>query len=167
VWTQGCSIGCYGCFNPETHQPAGGRSWDPLELASYLADPEIDGLTVTGGEPFDQWSATLALLEAWRSLHQGSTLVLSGHTLQRVESQHAPTDVSRLKECVDVLIAGPYQRRRHLGAGLRGSDNKSVHFFSDRHSMHEIDAIPKTEILIRTDGSIVSTGVDPVWVRSP
>ena len=163
VWTQGCSLGCVGCFNPETHS-TNGQEWEPPLLAAYLASPEIEGLTISGGEPFDQWAATLDLLESWRRVHPGSTLVLSGYTLDRLESLHPPGEMDRLHEALDVLIAGRYMRHLHLGSGLRGSSNKRVHLFSNRHSLEEIETIPTTEIVIQADGSVVSTGVDPVWV---
>ena len=51
VFVQGCSHGCPGCHNPQTHDPDGGRTQSPEALAALLAqNPLLDGLTLTGGE---------------------------------------------------------------------------------------------------------------------
>ena len=49
VWFQGCTLGCPGCFNPTTHDPAAGRSVAIDELAAELARarPGIESGIVT------------------------------------------------------------------------------------------------------------------------
>ena len=55
VFTQGCPHRCPGCHNPETWDPAGGREVPLEELEALLAaDPLLQGLTLSGGEPFLQ-----------------------------------------------------------------------------------------------------------------
>ena len=62
VFTQGCPHHCPGCHNPETHDPAGGREATVAELAEQmLSNPLTDGLTLSGGEPFDQAGECAAL----------------------------------------------------------------------------------------------------------
>src|SRR4051794_9779781 len=80
VWLQGCTLGCPGCFNPGTHDPAGGREVPLDDLAPQLAaTPGIEGLSPSGGEPLQQPAAAAALLEAARALGL-STLAFSGYT---------------------------------------------------------------------------------------
>jgi len=164
VWTQGCSIGCKGCFNPGTHGFPGGTPWRPSELARLLVDTNVDGLTVSGGEPLDQWEGTLALLQAWRQIHPGTVVVLTGHTWERILARRLAAEIERLQALVDVLIAGPYLQSHHLGSGLRGSSNKTIHSFSRRHTVEEIDSIPSTEVVIQEDGSLIATGVHPLRI---
>ncbi len=53
VFTQGCLHGCPGCHNPQTHDFAGGQEMDTEEIiARFRADPLLDGITLTGGDPF-------------------------------------------------------------------------------------------------------------------
>ena len=55
VFTQGCPHGCPGCHNPQTHDPAGGFWAETDEILSVLAEnPLLDGITLSGGEPFLQ-----------------------------------------------------------------------------------------------------------------
>lgn len=107
VWTQGCSIGCAGCFNPLTHEPeaGGAERHDPVELGRRLARLTVDGLTISGGEPLDQPAAVRALAEAYRAACPGTVLLFSGYTVKRI------TDDPGKRAAVlagDAVLAGPY-----------------------------------------------------------
>ena len=54
VWVQGCSVRCAGCFNPHTWAAEGGTSVPVAALLAILVDQEVEGITLLGGEPFDQ-----------------------------------------------------------------------------------------------------------------
>ncbi|HET8646986.1 MAG TPA: 4Fe-4S cluster-binding domain-containing protein, partial [Vicinamibacteria bacterium] len=62
LWVQGCSIRCPGCCNPHLF-PARGEvvSVDALVAEVKAVRGRIEGLTLLGGEPFDQ-PAPLAVL---------------------------------------------------------------------------------------------------------
>src|SRR3990172_12478082 len=67
LWTQGCSLGCPGCFNSETHDPGAGREVDVELLAGEIAGRHgIDGVSISGGEPLQQAEALCELLERLR-----------------------------------------------------------------------------------------------------
>ena len=59
VWFQACTLGCPGCFNPDTHDPRAGYDAHTAGLAaSVLAlRPTVAGLSVSGGEPLQQPAA--------------------------------------------------------------------------------------------------------------
>ncbi len=65
IWFQGCTIGCPGCFNPETHSPGGGRETEVEELVGKIVGlgGSIDGVSISGGEPFQQPEGLLALVK--------------------------------------------------------------------------------------------------------
>src|SRR5512142_2285205 len=69
LWVQGCSLGCPGCFNPETHptDPAELIPVDELVKRIQKLSPDLEGLTISGGEPLQQRRAVQALLEQVRS----------------------------------------------------------------------------------------------------
>lgn len=55
VFVQGCSHGCPGCHNPESHDPAGGQEASVETIVGELAANKlISGVTLSGGEPFEQ-----------------------------------------------------------------------------------------------------------------
>jgi anaerobic ribonucleoside-triphosphate reductase activating protein len=160
VWFQGCTLGCPGCFNPGTHA-AGGTDLAIEDLAARLAAAQVEGLSLSGGEPLQQPAAALALLEAARSLGL-STLVFSGYTLDEIRALPDGADVlARL----DVLIDGRYVAGERLAKGLRGSANQRIHLLTDRYSLEAIEATPVAEIVIGATGELVLTGVDPLKLK--
>ncbi|MBL9015242.1 MAG: radical SAM protein, partial [Myxococcales bacterium] len=93
VWFQGCTLACPGCFNPTTHPTEGGRVVPISELAAQLAaQPDIEGLSLSGGEPLQQPEAAAALLDAARALGL-STLAFSGYTLEEIRDLPGGPDV--------------------------------------------------------------------------
>jgi anaerobic ribonucleoside-triphosphate reductase activating protein len=55
LFVQGCEMNCPGCHNPATHDKNGGFDMSVDELmAQIAANPLIDGVTFSGGEPFLQ-----------------------------------------------------------------------------------------------------------------
>ena len=64
VWFQGCDLLCRGCWNPATHPFTRELDRPNSEVGDWiLACPGIDGVTFSGGEPFQQASALLELCE--------------------------------------------------------------------------------------------------------
>ncbi|NMA28657.1 MAG: radical SAM protein, partial [Burkholderiales bacterium] len=159
LWLQGCSRGCPGCCNPATHSSEGGLIMEVEEVWSRiegLADT-LEGLTVSGGEPLEQLPAVLALLELVRRRSRLSVVLFTGWTFQQVASLgEAPT----LFSCVDLLVAGPYDRSRRRPGGLCGSSNQTLHFLTDRYTLLDVLEVPEAEIMITPSGEILCTGVD-------
>ncbi len=157
IWVQGCTLGCPGCFNPATH-PAGGEAVAVDEIARRVRASGADGVTVSGGEPFEQPEALLHLV---RSLAGTSIIVFSGFTRGEIERQ--PLGPAILAG-IDVLVDGRYVDKRRLARGLRGSANQVVHLLSARHQMADIEATPVAEVVIGPDGEVRMSGVDPLDV---
>ncbi len=83
IWFQGCSIRCPGCISRDTWAQA--RTTTTVEalvakISVWL--PEADGITISGGEPFDQPAALAALLAQVRLLTACSILVYSGYPFE-------------------------------------------------------------------------------------
>jgi anaerobic ribonucleoside-triphosphate reductase activating protein len=163
VWMQGCTLGCPGCFNPTTHDAAGGREVTVDEIAKELAaTPGVEGLSLSGGEPLQQAEAAVALLDAARGLGL-STLAFSGYTIDEIRAlPHGPDVLARL----DVLIDGRYVSTQRLATGLRGSANQRIQRLTDRYSVADVEATPVAEVRISATGEVVLTGVNPLKLRS-
>ena len=159
VWVQGCTLGCPGCFNPATHA-AGGREVAIDELAAQIPS-DVEGISVSGGEPLQQPEAVAALLDAARTRGL-STLAFSGYTLDEIRAlAGGPVVLDRL----DVLVDGRYLAGQRLATGLRGSANQRIHLLTDRYALSDVEATPVAEIRIARDGEVVLTGVDPLKLR--
>jgi anaerobic ribonucleoside-triphosphate reductase activating protein len=160
VWTRGCSLACPGCFNPHTHPFTGGELVAVDELFDKIAgSADIEGVTVSGGEPLQQRQALQLLLIRLRRDTRLSTLVFTGFTWDEV--QRLP-DAGALLAAIDVLVAGRDDDRQRLARGLRGSANKTVHLLRGRYGAGELDAVPASEVIIGADGAIEITGIDPL-----
>jgi anaerobic ribonucleoside-triphosphate reductase activating protein len=132
LWVQGCSLRCPGCCNPELFTSAGGQLVDPLELAqTVLATPDIEGISVLGGEPFEQAESLAPLCAAVRAGGR-TVMVYTGYTLAELAQVHAS---SKLLAVTDLLLDGRYEAtlpettRRWVG-----STNQVMHFLTDRYT---------------------------------
>lgn len=158
VWVQGCSLGCPGCFNPQTHgRDEVGETVGVAEVMERILAAGTEGLTISGGEPLQQADVVVTLLEKARAAGL-STLLFTGLAWEEV--QRLPL-APRIMCCVDVLLAGRYMADRRVAEGLIGSANKTVHLLSSRHTMEEIAATPEAEAIILPDGRVVFSGIRP------
>ncbi|MGH9847131.1 MAG: 4Fe-4S single cluster domain-containing protein [Blastocatellia bacterium] len=161
IWTQGCTLNCPGCFNPETHSFTGGEkvSADDLFIRIAELDDSIEGITISGGEPLQQLRPLVALLRRVREETDLSVLVFTGYTWDEIRRM---PEADALFAQVDALIAGRYDHTQRLARNLRGSANKTVHFLSDRYTMDDLQAVLPAEVIITAEGEVVISGIDPV-----
>lgn len=128
VFTQGCPHRCEGCHNPESHSPDGGTVWalDDVEN-QFASNPMLDGITLTGGEPFMQ-PAECAQLARRAHARNLSVWTYTGYTLEQLNAMAAEDAAVRaLLEETDVLIDGPFLLgERSLTLQFRGSRNQRV-----------------------------------------
>ena len=162
IWVQGCSLGCPGCYNPETHEGDAGNEVDVDELIDWLEASvvAVEGVSVSGGEPLEQAAALRALVEGLRErLPELSILIFSGFKLTEIEKLQDGPEILAL---TDVLIDGRYVSKLHNGAELRGSNNQGICCLTDRYTVADVEATPATEVSIAPDGSVILTGVSPL-----
>ena len=121
VFVQGCPHHCPGCHNPETHDFNGGRMIDTSEIIAMLdANPLLDGVTLSGGEPFCQPGACfeIALAAYFRGLN---VWCYTGYTLEELLREADPKRFALLY-IIDVLVDGRYmEEQRTLELPFRGS----------------------------------------------
>lgn len=128
IWFQGCSLRCEGCISVDTWATA--KELIPvdqlmIELSSYL--PLVDGVTISGGEPFDQFEALLAIVVQLREKTKVDILVYTGYGIEDITDQ-----LQQIKHYIDVLISDPFQRQSSQTLRLRGSDNQRLHCFTSQ-----------------------------------
>ncbi len=128
IFTQGCPHHCPGCHNPQTHDFSGGFDADiPAILAGIRENPLLDGVTLSGGEPFCQAEALLPLVQEIRKLGK-TVFAYSGYTLEQLlELGKTQPAVLKLLKLCDTLVDGPYvEALRDLNLEFRGSSNQRV-----------------------------------------
>lgn len=168
IWVQGCAVRCPGCFNPQMWAARGAHLDDPADLASrWIADARAagaEGVTLLGGEPFDQAAALAVVAEAFRDAGLG-VMAFSGYTLERLQVwAEERADIARLLAATDLLCDGPYladlpdTRRPWIG-----SRNQSIRALTPRYAA-EVDRIARDggrdalEVRISADGVVAVNG---------
>lgn len=129
LFTQGCPHHCPGCHNPQTHDPNGGREVSILTLmrAVWQNRSHIDGVTLSGGDPFCQPYA-LYHLSRWCHRLGLNVMAYSGWTLEELR---AKPDCQDLLNEIDMLVDGRFIiARRALDLRFRGSTNQKLYHLS-------------------------------------
>ena len=126
IFTQGCLHHCPGCHNPQTHDPEGG-SWADTEdiLAAAAENPLLDGITLSGGDPFLQPVPCLALAEGAHKIGL-NVWTYTGYTWEALLEENDAEKLALLKE-TDVLVDGPFLlAERSLELRFCGSRNQRL-----------------------------------------
>ena len=129
LWLQGCTIRCKGCVSQDTWANDPGKEITIARLISWCKEVsahQLDGITISGGEPFDQPKALGALLDALHQWRRSQSLAFdilcySGYPQATLEKRHA-----RLLAKLDALIPEPYADALPLTHLWRGSANQKL-----------------------------------------
>lgn len=121
IFAQGCKHNCPGCFNPHTHDMNGGVLFDIEEIAKKCNDDYfIDGVTFSGGDPFEQPKEFSELAK----LIKTNIWCFTGYTFEQLMSM--PDKLCLLKE-IDVLVDGRFDLTKIDGEHkYRGSYNQRI-----------------------------------------
>lgn len=153
VWTQGCTLGCKGCWNQDLWTSLGGAAMDVKQIVQDAIEAGDEGLTILGGEPLQQPQATLALiLEAQQ--HDLGIFLYTGYDFDELEG-----DALTCYEASDIVVAGRYiESERNTELRWRGSSNQTVEFRTDRYKEFEFIEGNDVQITIGEDGSLTILG---------
>ncbi len=161
IWFQGCSLRCPGCISVDTWaiRPPNTTVEKVLAVCSeYLQLAE--GVTISGGEPFEQPEALLELLASLRECvrPKADILVYSG----KAEGEIAPS-LRTFSGLIDALISEPYLFAADQTKPLMGSDNQRLHLLTplgqQRYQTYQRQRTPDDD---RLDIDFDSSGT--VWI---
>lgn len=162
VWLQGCSIRCPGCVSVDTW-PTGRGITTVSRVMHAVQDwlPHAEGITISGGEPFDQPDALRDLLEALRERTSVSIFVYSGHTFEHIAPWLATN-----RGLIDGLMSEPFKASAPQTRALRGSDNQVLHLLTPL-GISELGAIERSigdedrtlDVMFDADGTVWFAGI--------
>lgn len=138
LWVQGCPFNCSGCMTPNAIPFKGGLSVKVNDLAAeFLAIEGIEGITISGGEPFAQADALADLVQRLKEQRNLGVIVYSGYRLSQLKkmAQHS-VGIARLLSSIDMLIDGLYVENLNQNAGFKGSENQVAHLLTQRYKEH-------------------------------
>lgn len=123
IFTQGCPHHCPGCHNPQTHSFDGGKviSIDTLLDDISKRKDWLDGITLSGGEPFCQTDQCSAIAE--KAHEMGLTVwCYTGYLFEDLYGQE-----NELLKHIDILVDGPFVlEERSLELVFKGSRSQRV-----------------------------------------
>lgn len=172
IWVTGCSIKCFGCFNPHLWEKDNGFEMtikslvDEIVLAKEM-DPSIEGITWLGGEPFEQAKALADASKELRALGF-SVMTFTGFKLSKLTSEtneNRDSNLALLGE-TDLLVDGPFVNSQiDRSRPWLGSMNQEFVFLSDRYKDVDVstDINDGIEIRISQSGDISVNG----WAEHP
>lgn len=127
VFTQGCVHNCRGCHNPESHSKEGGYLIDIEEIILEIkSNPLLDGITLSGGDPFEQ-SLNMSIL-AKKVKDLGLNVVTyTGYILEEILNSSDKSGFKELLEQTDILVDGPFElSKKDLLLNFKGSSNQRI-----------------------------------------
>ena len=128
VFAQGCKHKCKGCHNPQTHSFDGGTLIEIDELIREIKkNPLLDGVTLSGGDPFEQAEVFSEFAARVRALGL-NVVTYTGYTYENLLSisKERPGFASLLKN-TDILVDGPFiSEKKNLLLKFRGSENQRI-----------------------------------------
>lgn len=133
IWFAGCKHRCKGCSNPELWS-INEKYFVTIEqverlIRSVATENEIDGFTITGGDPMEQADEIADLLERVKDISE-DVLLYTGYEIAELTSDmHI-----KLLDKVTVLIDGRYEEDLNDNSFMRGSSNQIIHILKKQHS---------------------------------
>lgn len=127
IFAQGCKHNCKGCFNPETHDFDGGYLCDTDKLIQRInEDYMIDGVTFSGGDPFEQASA---FAEIAKNINKNLTIwCYTGYIYEYLlEHKNEHEGWEELLNNINVLVDGKFEKdKKDRNLKYRGSSNQRI-----------------------------------------
>lgn len=126
IWVQGCNLGCKGCISQPLWNGKQGAELDVLNLATKIEQHQMyfDGISITGGEPFQQYKSLVAFCSYIKKRTNLTIQVYSGYYLEELKEMYP--DLLFL-HCMDWLVDGRYEQDLHAEDNIKGSTNQSVY----------------------------------------
>lgn len=127
IFFSGCPHKCKGCHNPETWPTGSGKDYSVDELTHLVLNnyDHIDGVTLSGGEPFQEENIGDLLTLVHNLKIEGLTIWCYTGYLYEDLLEHPLFSV--LLNEIDVLIDGPYiEDLFDPNLTFRGSSNQRL-----------------------------------------
>ena len=126
IWVQGCNRHCPHCFNPETWDFDGGRLFNrrvKIQFLELAQNKSIVGFSILGGEPLQQGSDMLDLVQSMKKEYPDKTIWMwTGYKYEELDENQL-----EIIKYIDILVDGAYiEAQKCPGKRFRGSSNQRI-----------------------------------------
>ena len=137
LFVSGCRNCCKGCFQPKTWDFKYGMEFTQEtenQILEFLRPSYISGLTVLGGEPFEEENQRILapFLRKVKETYPSKTIwcytgyVLEKDLLPEDGRKHCEATGEMLKY-IDILVDGPFiEEQKNISLKFRGSENQRI-----------------------------------------
>lgn len=167
IWTYGCRHECKGCANPELWAPKNVTETDAEHLKMFfvqlLKKGPIEGITITGGDPFFDTESLKQILAIAEEYTQ-DILVYTGFLLQELEKK---AGIQTILNKIAVLIDGTYDEKQNNGHVLKGSDNQNIYYLKEQYRSEYETYIRQNQGKYLVENFPARDGVISVGIHKP
>ncbi len=160
IWVQGCNLGCKGCLNQAIWGMTGGKSISLLDVFNWIfsLQNDFDGITISGGEPFQQYEQLITFLHLVKTKTKLNIYCFSGYYLKELIELFP--DKLFLKY-IDTLVDGRYIEEQHENSNLKGSTNQTIYKIVNGVPIVEnkTEVLNKWSVKVRHDNQIYMAGI--------
>lgn len=164
IWVGGCPRRCQGCINPELWERRSEYEITTTGLCEVIAgiasENNVDGFTISGGEPMAQPEELDALIRYLLAVNQ-DILIYSGYKLSELQGQGSAS-IDNILNSIAVLIDGEYIEGLNSNVILRGSENQNIiilnNQFKDKYEKYLETTHNQIQNFTTSDG-VVSVGI--------
>lgn len=126
LFVQGCPRRCPGCHNPESQSYSGGTEVEIEDILTKIREnPLLDGITLSGGEPFLQADKLAVIAKEAHRLGL-SVITYTGYIFDDLVHDGRKEWMDLIEES-DYIVDGPYEEKlRSLELKFKGSANQRI-----------------------------------------
>lgn len=128
VFGQGCRHHCPGCHNPESHSLDGGKFMKIDDIINLINEnPLLDGITLSGGDPFEQAESFAILAKKVKKLGL-NVMTYTGYIYEEIlEKLDLVPGWRDLFYTTDILVDGRFELdKKSLMLKFKGSSNQRI-----------------------------------------
>lgn len=160
IWVQGCTLACKGCVNQMLWSSKRGQYIPVRDVFNAVAGVQeaYDGVTLSGGEPFQQYPQLITFLHLIKTRTLLDVTCYTGYTLQELYTLFP--DKLFLKY-IDVLIDGRYVSDQHDNTNTKGSTNQMIYHIEEEQitEMNDLPHNSKWSLAVNNDQRIYMAGI--------
>ncbi len=160
IWVQGCNLKCKGCVNLSIWSKRGGKSISLVDVFNWILSiqDDFDGITISGGEPFQQYEQLIAFIHLVKTKTKLNVYCFSGYYLNELIELFPDKLFLRY---IDTLVDGRYIKELHENSNLKGSTNQTIYKIINGVPLVENnkEVLKKWSVKVRNDNQIYMAGI--------